>query len=444
MPTAASTGAITPTAELATRLTESRTRAWGLTGLLVVLYMLSSTDKAVFGLIAVPLRDELGLTASQVGLTGSLFFLAYALGSFLAGPLNRRLGLKWAIALIAVLWAAVLLPLVLWAGFAVLLVSRTLLGVTEGPASALQHTAAYSWHAPTRRGLPGALITSGTTLSKILVVPALAFVMHSHGWRATVLLLAAASVLWVLPWLVTWRVGPFLHGGRSDDDGKGDAEPSVPWRQIVFSRTFVGGVCAVIPAYILIAVVLQWLPSYFEKGLGYSQLQSGWMFAFPSFVGLGTLLIGSYVSDWAVSRGASVRVIRMWIPAAAVLVAGILLLSLGSIDSRPLTVAAISVAYGLGIAVFPQFTATMSEICPPRQLAGTLGCFLALQAMGGVIGPYATGLILDHAPNAIAGYETSFRYIGVAAAVLAVVSVLLAAPARDRARNRPQAARITV
>ena len=417
---------------------DSRVRAWGLTGMLVVLYMLSSSDKAVFGLITVPLRDELGLTATQIGLTGSLFFLAYALGSFLAGPLNRRLGLKWSIALIAILWAVVLLPLVLWAAFAVLLISRTALGVAEGPASALQHTAAYSWHAPNRRGLPGAMITSGTTLSKILVVPALAFVMHSYGWRATVLVLAAASVLWVGPWLLAWRPGPYLTRGRADG-AQASEEPSVPWRQIILSRTFIGGVCAVIPAYILISVVLQWLPSYFEKGLGYSQLQSGWMFAFPSFVGLGTLLVGSYLSDWAVSRGASVRLVRMWIPAAAVLAAGVLLLALGSIDSRPATVAAISVAYGLGIAVFPQFTATMSEICPPRQLAGTLGAFLALQSMGGVIGPLATGVILDHAPNAIAGYEASFRYIGVAAAVLAVTSILLAAPARDRARNRPLA-----
>ncbi|MBC2640862.1 MULTISPECIES: hypothetical protein [unclassified Rhodococcus (in: high G+C Gram-positive bacteria)] len=32
--------------------------------------------------------------------------------------------------------------------------------------------------------------TSGTTIAKIVVVPALAFVMNAYGWRATVLLLS--------------------------------------------------------------------------------------------------------------------------------------------------------------------------------------------------------------------------------------------------------------
>ncbi|GEM31089.1 hypothetical protein NN3_20960 [Nocardia neocaledoniensis NBRC 108232] len=63
---------------------------WGLTGMLVVLYLLNASDKAVFGLIAQPLREDLDLSASQIGFTGSLFFLAFTVGGFLAGPINIR------------------------------------------------------------------------------------------------------------------------------------------------------------------------------------------------------------------------------------------------------------------------------------------------------------------------------------------------------------------
>ncbi|MBV6759896.1 MFS transporter [Rhodococcus opacus] len=432
-PTAPSTAAESP--QRARSRSESRRRAWGLTGLLVTLYVLSSADKAVFGLITVPLREELHLSATQIGMTGSIFFLAYSLGGFLAGPLNRMLTLKWAIALIAILWSVVLLPLIVWATFVALLISRTLLGMAEGPASALQHTAAYSWHAPAKRGLPGAMITSGTTIAKIVVVPALAFVMHAYGWRATVLVLAAASALWVAPWLLTWRPGPYLGVGKPGAD-QGTAEPAVPWRRIVLSRTFLGGLLAVIPAYMLISVVLQWLPSYFEKGLGYSQLQSGWMFAFPSFVGFAALIGGSFLSDRAVARGRSVRAVRVVAPAIGIMIAGGLLLALPAIPSRMLTVTAISLAYGLTIAVFPLFTATMSEICPPRQLAGTLGTFLAMQSIGGVVGPLATGIILDAAATPVAGYQLAFQLIGAASAVLALLAVVIADPAKDHSRNR--------
>jgi MFS family permease len=94
------------------------------------------------------------------------------------------------------------------------------------------------------------------------------------------------------------------------------------------------------------------------------------------------------------------------------------------------------VAYGLAIAAFPLFTATMSEICPPRQLAGTLGIFLAMQSLGGVIGPLATGIILDSAATPVAGYQLTFQLIGVIGAVSALLAVLIADPARDRSRNR--------
>ncbi len=39
-------------------------------------------DKAVLGIVAQPLMEELGLTASQVGLVGSAFFLTFAVASW--------------------------------------------------------------------------------------------------------------------------------------------------------------------------------------------------------------------------------------------------------------------------------------------------------------------------------------------------------------------------
>ena len=47
----------------------------------------------------------------------------------------------------------------------------------------------------------------------------------------------------------------------------------------------------------------------------------------------------------------------------------------------------ISIGYGIGAVVLPLANAEISEICPPVQTAGTLGVFLALMAVGGLIGP---------------------------------------------------------
>ncbi|MFD6062806.1 MFS transporter [Rhodococcus wratislaviensis] len=407
----------------------SRRTAWSLTGLLVGLYVLSASDKAVFGLIAQPLHDEIGLSSSQIGFTGSAFFLAYAAGSFFTGPLNRMMALKWSIAILAIAWGAVMLPLVLWATFTVLLLSRVALGITEGPISALLHTAAYSWHAPARRGLPGALITSGSAIAKMLVVPALAVVLVNYGWRATIIVLAGATVVWSIPWLMTWRPGPHLATGEQQQIAE---TVTVPWRRILTTRTFVGCMFVAISAYVLITVVLTWLPSYFEIGLGYSRLQAGSMFAVPSVVGLVTLIGGSLLSDRAVARGVSIRLVRIILPCAGVIVSGVLLMSLPWLGSAPLAVAAVSLAYGLVIAIFPLINTAIVETCPPAQIAGTLGAFLAIQAIGGVIGPWATGFILDSAASKVDGFTTAFQLIGLATAVCAVVAIIVVDPVRDR------------
>ncbi|RZL79250.1 MAG: MFS transporter [Rhodococcus sp. (in: high G+C Gram-positive bacteria)] len=424
---------------------ESRGRAWGLTGLLVLLYVVNYADKAVLGIIAQPLAHELGLNASQIGLVGSLFFLTFTVGGFFAGALNRWMPLRWSLLVLALAWAVAILPLVVVASFAVLLVSRLLLGLAEGPSSALLHTAAYSWHAPAKRGLPSALLAGAASIAKIAVAPVLAYVTVTFGWRYALVALSVIGVLWCVVWLTVWSEGPYIRSGKSDDTAvaAGEAgEPAVPWGRIFRTRTFISGALLVMSVYALVAVVLTWLPSYFEVGLGYSRLQAGSMFAFPSLAGLILMLLSSVVGDRLLARGATSRVVRVIVPAVGVLICGAILLALPSITTPAAAVLVVSVGYGFAASVFPLLNAAISEICPPRQTAGTLGVFLAVMAIGGLIAPYATGLIVDAAASPAEGYATAFQALGLVAAVCAVGALLFANPERDKKLVRGDAADI--
>ncbi|MFW0796595.1 MFS transporter [Gordonia sp. CPCC 205515] len=413
---------------------ESRRRAWSLTALLVSLYVVNYADKAVLGIIAQPLAEELGLRSSQIGLVGSLFFLTFTIGGFFAGALNRWLSLRWALVALALCWAAAMLPLVAVATFAVLIVSRLFLGLAEGPSSALLHTAAYSWHAPARRGLPSALLAGAASIAKIAIAPVLAIITVSLGWRAALVSLAVAGVLWCVIWLASWQDGPYIASSKKA--APVDEEPSVPWRRILTTRTFISGALLVMSVYALVTVVLTWLPSYFEVGLGYSRLQAGSMFALPSIVGLILVLTTSVISDRMISRGATMRKLRVIFPASGVVIGGLLLVALPSIGTPALAVAVVSIGYGITAIVFPLLNAAISEICPPKQTAGTLGVFLAIMAIGGLIAPYATGVIVDHASTPAAGYATAFQILGLIAAVCAVLALIFANPERDKALVR--------
>ena len=417
---------------------ESRRTAWGLTSLLVLLYIVNYGDKVVLGIIAQPLAEELGLRSSQIGLVGSLFFLTFTIGGFFAGALNRWLTLRWALVLLALGWSVVMLPMVITATFAVLLVSRLVLGLAEGPTSALLHTAAYSWHPPARRALPGALLAGSASVAKIAVAPLLAYVTVTMGWRSALVALSIAGVAWCVVWVALWRQGPYVGSNKKDDDAVSveSAEPTIPWVRIFTTRTFVSGVFLVMSCYAMSSVILTWLPSYFEVGLGYSRLQAGSMFAFPSITGLILMLLTSTIGDRLITRGVSSRLIRIVLPATGVLICGAFLLVLPVIDSPALAVLVVSLGYGFASPVFPMLNAAISEICPPRQTAGTMGVFLAIMAIGGLIAPYGTGLIVDAASTPAAGYATSFQVLGVVAALCALLAVLLANPERDKAKVR--------
>lgn len=433
-------------------------RAWAVTALLVLLYVVNWADKAVYGLVAQPLREELGLDASQIGMVSSMFFVAFTVSGFFAGPLKRVFGIRWAIAVLALGWAAAMLPVTLAATFGVLLGSRMGLGLLEGPSSALIHTAVYSWHPEGKRGFPSALITSAASIAKIAVAPLLALAIAAWGWRSAFVILAVIGLAWTGVWLVTWSEGPFGEKRRpaaadlarpgstatepasvvDAAEPDGPADPGVPWWRIFLTRTFVAGVVAVFAMYSIVTVVLTWLPSYFEEGLGFSRLQAGAMFGLPSMASIPVLLIVSWVGDRLISRGASSRLLRGVVPGLGLLLCGGVLVALPRIteltDNPWVPAILLSIGYGFGSSIFPLLNAGISQLVPARQLAGALGVFLALMAAGGIVGPYLMGRVVDAAADPGIGYVTAFQMFGWLAVVGAVLALVWVDPVRDRAR----------
>ncbi|MEV4729726.1 MFS transporter [Saccharopolyspora sp. NPDC049426] len=410
----------------------TRGKAWRLTGLLVLLYVVNWADKAVLGIVAQPLAKELGLSASQIGLVGSAFFLTFTVGGFFAGMLDKYTTLKWSMVLLSIGWAAAMLPTVFAATFAVLLFSRMFLGFTEGPSSALIHTGTYSWHPREKRGLPSACITGASSIAKIVVAPVLALVVAQFGWRAAFLVLAVAGVAWCAIWLPSWEVGPY--GEEKASRQPGGAVPDVPWRRIILTPSFLGGAAAIFAMYALVTVVLTWLPSYFEVGLGYSAVQAGSMFGFPSIASLVLMFALSFTSDRLIARGATSRVLRGLLPSAGLVICGAAMTTLPLLDTPWVAVAVVSVGYAFGASIFPLFNSAISEIVPPQQLAGTLGVFMAIMSTGGLLGPYLTGLIVDGAASAADGYALAFQIFGIIALVGGTIALLAVNPERDKAR----------
>lgn len=415
----------------------SRRRAWAMTSLLLVLTLINFADQVVFGIIAQPLAEELGLSASDLGLVGSLFYLALTAGSLCAGVLERWLALRWALVVLAIIWALTTLPLVVSASFATLILSRVLLGLAEGPSVSLIFTGTYSWHRPAERGIVGAVLTGSAACAQFAIIPVLAWVTVAWGWRTALLCLSVGAILWCLVWLAKWEQGPYLTE-RVESVGSDDPAPaataSVPWREIFFTRTFISCAFLCFSVFALGSAVLTWMPSYLEVGLGYSRLQAGALSGIPSIVGLFIMLGTSAVSDRLAVQGRSIRFVRIVLPTVGVIVSGLILVALPLVAVPIVVVAAVSFAYGLKLTCLPLVQAAIAELCPPSQTAGTLGTLVGIFTLGGFVAPYATGRIVEAAASPAAGYAAAFQIFGVVAVVAGCVAIALADPDRDRAR----------
>ncbi|MET4643937.1 MFS transporter [Streptomyces sp. NPDC006539] len=423
-------------ADTAPRQTESLTghssgaRAWIVTGLLVVFMMVNFADKSVFGLAADEIRADMRLSATEFGLANSAFFLLFSVAAAAVGLLSDRVRPKWLLLTMAVLWSVAQTPAALGGGLAVLIGSRVLLGAAEGPAFPVAQQAALSWFPNHRRNLPGALVTLGVTLGVITAAPGLTWVIHHHGWRAALWVVAAAGALWALLWAVLGADGTYRTDAPEAPSVESAAKPT--YRRILGSRTWIGTTAAYFTSYWCVALMLVWMPSYLHNGLGHSAAASGKLVALPWAMGALALLGQAALTGRLMRRGVSSRWARGRVGAGLLLLGAAACLALPLVDGAGAKTALLVVGLGLGGAFPTVAVTTVAELAPPARRGGALGTMNATVTTAGLIAPAVVGQLVDS--RGVAGYQTAVLLSGVLLLVGALAAFTLIDPARDAAR----------
>src|ERR1700684_1101903 len=85
-------------------------RRWVIVGSLFLFMLINFADKAVLGLVAIPMMQDMGLSHEQFGLVGSAFFLLFSLSGIVLGFIADRVSMKWLLAALALTWACAQLP----------------------------------------------------------------------------------------------------------------------------------------------------------------------------------------------------------------------------------------------------------------------------------------------------------------------------------------------
>lgn len=421
----------------------TRRRARTVLALLALFIVVNAADKAVLGLTAGPIKDDLGLSATDFGAIASSFYLLFSLSAVSVGFLGDRIRPRPLLAVLALVWAAAQLPILLPAtGFGALVATRVVLGAGEGPGFPLANYTAFTWFPEKRRALPSAVVVAGGAGGTVLAAPLVVLVTNTLGWRAAFGLLGAAGVVWTLVWLRVGGGGPYaahLGPGPADDEPSAEdvptvfadgARPTVPFRRIVTTGTWLGATFSTFAVMWTLSLGFAWLPLFLEDQVGFSDAEISGIVGLPALSMAVLVLTAGAVAHRLLRRGRPPGSRRDWSarccrysPACACCSRP------GPVPPPPAAVAGPGVLRGQ--RTDPLTNAAIADICPAGRRSAALGLSYALAALSSLLAPYATGRIIDAAPTEAAGYGRAFDLAACLLIAGAVVSALLIRPDRD-------------
>ena len=422
--------------------------AWTMTVLLTGLALINFLDKVVIGMVAVPMTAELHLSPAEFGLIAGGFFWLFSVSTIAVGLLSNRFQTRWLLLAMGLTWAVVQVPQALTTGALALLLCRVLLGAAEGPFLPITIHALYKWFPDRKRNLPVAVVSQGAGVGLLLAGLLIPHISRQWGWRANFLLLGAVGAVWCVLWLVFGREGNlFSHHlqGHGPQPLKG-ADASAPRRALRTTLTDPSVLCVFLlgfAAYWSLSQLLTWLPTYLEKGLGYSGVVAGRWFAVvvitatPVNVGL------SWFSQTLLERGASTRVARAKLISFALIVSAVLYaLPLAFVLPASQKVLLLAAGAALPTVCFAVGPALLAEVVPDYQRGAVLAIHTAVASLGAALSPALMGAIVQMRGAQLASAcEAGFATCAALALAAALCSLRWLHPERSRRALYDAAAR---
>jgi MFS family permease len=377
--------------------------------LLALAVFINYVDRGNLATAAPLMKGELDLTSTEIGILISAFFWAYTPGLVVSGWLADRFNAYRTLAIGLALWSLATLLTGFAEGFAILLLLRLLLWIGESAAFPCSSTL-IARHVPAERlGAANAMILVGLSLGPAVGVFFGGILMDELGWRGVFIMFGAASLLWLLPWLVATR--HLSAPSAQPEAGDGPSLLAILKRPEAWGASL-GHFAINFGFYFIVS----WMPLYLVQAQGYTVKEMATIGGAIYLVYAAACTASGWISDRWIASGASANLVRktFFVATLTISVAGLLL---GATDSAPLALGGLFVtAVGMG-AVGPHIFATAQTLAGPKASGKWVGIQNGWANFAGILGPIATGMIVD----ATGGFEGAFL-LAAAVTFLGVVA----------------------
>lgn len=370
--------------------------------LLTLIYVFNFMDRQLLGVLAEPIKHDLNLSDSQLGLlTGFMFALFYTTFGVPVGWLADRTRRTWVISGACALWSGFSAACGLATNFATMATAR--IGVAVGEAGGVPPS--YSLIAELfpaeRRARALALYSLGVPIGIGIGTAVGGWIAAAFNWRVAFFIVAAPGLLLAALLLLCVReprrAGP-LEAGVSVSLGRAVAEfVSSP----ALVLTSLGGAFGGFTCYGLMA----WVSAYLMRVLGMTLSEVGSWLSLTLAIGLGA---GIWASGVLTDRLA-IRDPRMygWIPGVALLLGGPMLFLATLAENWRIALPLFGLTLGLSVFYLAPCVAAVQQLVPAdRRSTASAMLLLCLNMIGLGGGPLFLGAVSDaamanHSPQSL-------------------------------------------
>ena len=387
------------------------TRAWWTVAVLTFTYIISFVDRTILGLLIEPIKADLSLNDTQIGLVQGLAFgLFYAAMGLPLGWLADRTSRRGLIAVGAGLWCAATAACGLASSFIQLFLARIAVGVGEAALSPAAMSIISDSFPKERRAVPIGVYAAAAAFGAglALIVGGTVIQLVSNRWQTAFVFIGLGGLV-LLPLLAT-----IVEPARRNESTLVAAPVRID-RFIVEHADFMVRHYVAVSLYsAMIYAVLSWVPALFIRVHGWTAGETGLRYGLVLLIfgGAGTVLGGIAAAQLG-KRG--VQQPAIWITILGMASAWPLL-AMGGWAADGWTALA-WYAPGLLLMTLPGGTAIqVVQEAVPNRLRGQASAiyYLANSIIGLTVGPLSVGLLTDYV------YEDPLR-IGSALALVAIM-----------------------
>jgi ACS family hexuronate transporter-like MFS transporter len=398
---------------------------WRIAILVSTAIAISYLDRQALPVAIQAISRDIPLTNEQFSTLQSAFLFAYAFMYAGGGRLVDMLGTRLSLTAVMLFWSFACASHALATGFAMLAISRLLLGVGEGGGFPAATRAVAEWFPTQERATAMGLINAGTAVGAMVAPPLIAVVLGVMNWRWIFVLAGAFGLLWTAWWQWSYRPASETSREMRNDANEmlglhAKAAVRFPWTHLFRVRETWGLVTAKFLSDAAWFFYLFWLPKYLYDARGFD-IKSVGLFAWMpnAAAGIGCLFGGSF-SSYLLRRQFPVGLSRK----AALGVSA-------AVMPFAILVPHVTVPWAMTIfclAYFGQQSwSTLVMVLPtdlfPQQVVGSVAGLVGFGgAMGGIVFGQLAGYLLDHG----FGYGSVFAIAGTlhVTALLIILTVI--------------------